>query len=154
MSVQGKGIVVRSSPFSHVETVRRLTHELHERGIRLFATVDHAANARTAGMEMPPTTVLIFGNPAVGTPAMLAAPDLALELPSRVLVRENADETVSVIYADPVRIGERYGLSANLVQGLSGLAHVVEAALRAGDLHRRHRQFYMIVFVKTVGGTV
>lgn len=136
MSVEGKAIVVRSSPFTHAETVRRLTRELHERGIRLFATVDHAANARTVGMEMPPTTVVIFGNPAVGTPAMLTAPDLALELPSRVLVRENADETVSVVYADPVRIGERYGLSANLVQGLSGLTRVVEAALRAGDLHR------------------
>jgi uncharacterized protein (DUF302 family) len=86
-----------NDPVEHVSavgfapTVERLQRAIEAAGMTIFATIDHAAGARQAGMTMPPTTVLIYGNPMGGTPIMLAAPATALDLPLRVLVRETPD---------------------------------------------------------------
>lgn len=78
------------------DTVTYLRQGLVEQGMRVFAEIDHAGAAKAAGLAMPPTKVLIFGNPKAGTPLMLAAPDVALDLPLRVLVREQ-DGRVEVL---------------------------------------------------------
>ncbi len=78
------------SPLSFAQTVQRLAQAIAEAGMQLFAVIDHAANAREAGLAMPPSTVLLYGKAAGGTPIMLASPRSALDLPLRVLVREEA----------------------------------------------------------------
>lgn len=98
----------------------------------LFATFDHDANAASVGLTMPATTVLVFGNSAVGTRAMLANPDPALELPSRVLVREADDGVTELLFTDPTTLGERYGLPDQQVAGLARLVRLVESALIDG----------------------
>ena len=93
-----------SSPVEHVSaeafapTLDRLVRAIEVAGMFLFARIDHAAGAREVGMEMPPTVVLIYGHPRGGTPIMLAAPQVALDLPLRVLVREGADGRVLVAF--------------------------------------------------------
>ncbi len=122
-------LVVHRSPFSFGQTLARLPGAIHDRGLCLFAQIDHAANAERARLQMPPTTVLVFGDPATGAPLMLAAPDLTLELPSRVLVRQEQDGSVSVLHHDAVRLGERFGLEAEELAGLAALSGFVDAAL-------------------------
>ena len=99
------------------------------RRLQLFAQIDHAAAARRVGLDMPPTVVLVFGDPATGTPLMLANRDFALELPSRLLVRQEPDGTLSVVHYDAVQSGERYGLSREVLGGLASLVGFVDAAL-------------------------
>jgi uncharacterized protein (DUF302 family) len=108
------------------QVVERLRTLVADHGLTLFADVDHAANAREAGLEMPPSRVLIFGNARAGTPLMLAAPDIALELPLRVLVREDA-EGAALVYLDPVRLAAAFGVE-HLAAGIMGLSTLVEAA--------------------------
>lgn len=86
--------------------------------MRLFAEIDHAEAASTVGLAMPPTVVLIFGNPRGGTPLMLAAPQLALDLPLRVLVRENANGHVWIVFHDAVIITRSVGLDDELAINL------------------------------------
>ncbi|OZI77167.1 DUF302 domain-containing protein [Bordetella genomosp. 12] len=102
------------------QTVAHLREGLIEQGMTLFAEIDHAAAARTAGLSMPPTRVLIFGNPRAGTPLMLAAPDVALDLPLRVLVRERAGRVEVLMHtvADlglPAHLQERLAPVIDLV---------------------------------------
>ncbi len=122
-------LVVHRSPFSFGQTLARLLEAIHDRGLCLFAQIDHAANAEGARLQMPPTTVLVFGDPATGTPLMLAAPDLAIELPSRILVREEQDGSVSVLHQDAGQLGERFGLQPEELAGLAALSGFVDAAL-------------------------
>ncbi len=84
-------IVERASPLSFDLTLERLSQAITGAGMTIFARIDHSANARDVGMTMPPSTVLIYGNPKGGTPVMIAAPLAALDLPLRVLVRERED---------------------------------------------------------------
>lgn len=126
---EGRELVIHASPYSHAETVRRLVEQIHGRGIELFAQIDHAANASRVGLEMPGATVLVFGDPAVGTPVMVRAPDFALELPSRVLVRTQPDGSVVVVHHDVARLAAGYGLDHVTVQPLVGLSRLIDAAL-------------------------
>jgi uncharacterized protein (DUF302 family) len=79
-------IVEHASPHSFPETVKRLTAAMTQAGLTVFASIDHADNARRVGMAMPPATVLIYGNAKGGTPVMLGTPQAALDLPLRVLI--------------------------------------------------------------------
>lgn len=126
-----RGIIERSSPIPVNETVRRLADAVSAAGATVFATIDHAAGARSVGLEMPEAKVLIVGNPAAGTPAMLAAPDLALELPTRLLVRQASSGASgsTVVFSDPTALARRYGLSPEQVAGLAGVVSLVERAL-------------------------
>ncbi|MDN5790454.1 MAG: VOC family protein [Micrococcales bacterium] len=118
------GTIRRGSRYGVEETVHRLTDAARARGITVFATIDHALGARSAGIDMPETQVLIVGNPAVGTPAMLAAPDLALALPTRLLVRAAASGT-EVVFEDPAALATRYGLTPEHAAALGGISHLV-----------------------------
>jgi uncharacterized protein (DUF302 family) len=114
--------------FEH--TVARLDAELTRRGLEVFARIDHAAAARSVGLQMPPTLVVLFGSPRGGTPLMLEAPDLALDLPMRLLVREGADR-VELVFTDPSATVERRGLPAAAAAPLAETMNAVVAAVVA-----------------------
>ena len=124
------GIVALPSPHSFTETVQRLDAELTARGIPVFARIDHAANAAAVGRSMPPTLVVVFGNARAGTPLMERAPDLALDLPLRILIRTTPDG-VLVSYHDPAAMAEPYGLSASDVTPLQAIAQIAAAITTA-----------------------
>jgi uncharacterized protein (DUF302 family)/uncharacterized membrane protein YidH (DUF202 family) len=101
------------------ETVARLTALLQEKGVKLFAVVDHSGEAAKAGLAMPPTKLLIFGNPKAGTPLMLAAPSIAIDLPLKVLVAQDTAGNVSVSYNSPAYLQQRHMLPADLLQNIA-----------------------------------
>jgi uncharacterized protein (DUF302 family) len=86
------------SAYDFETTLRRLTDVIANAGLKLFACIDHAAAAKEFGLEMPPTMVLIYGHPKGGTPIMLAHPDAALDLPLKLLLREQADGKTTLLY--------------------------------------------------------
>ena len=92
-------IIQLTSPYAFADTVGRLLAAFDEKGITVFATIDQQAEARAVGLSMPPTTLIVFGNPRAGTPLMLANPQAGLDLPLKVLVCEPAPGRVDVFYA-------------------------------------------------------
>ena len=111
-------------------TVEKVKSILQAKNVKLFAVVDHSGEARNAGLKMPDTKLLIFGNPAGGTPAMLAAPTLALDLPLKILVWEDAQGQVWVSYNSVEYLRERHRVPAELAEKLAlieGLAAAVAA---------------------------
>jgi len=131
MPVAGNsGIVTLPSHHSVDETVERSRNILQSKGVTLFALVDHSGEAEKVGMKMPPTKLLIFGSPKAGTPLMLAAPSIALDLPLKVLVWEDAEHKVWLSYNSPDYLKQRHGLPAELLQNIA----VVEMlAAKAGE---------------------
>jgi uncharacterized protein (DUF302 family) len=114
-----EGIVSIPSNHSVDETVDRLKNILRSKEITLFALIDHSGEAAKVGMKMPPTKLLIFGNPKGGTPLMLAAPSIALDLPLKILVSEDAQGKVRLSYNSPEYLKERYGLPSNLLPNIA-----------------------------------
>jgi uncharacterized protein (DUF302 family) len=106
------GVITAHSRYPVPETVDRLAATVRMAGNTIFARIDHAANAAAAGLTMPPTQVLIFGNGAAGTPLMLASPLLALDLPLRFLVWQ-ADGETRVSWSDPLYYAARYELKGH-----------------------------------------
>jgi len=92
---------------------------LEAKGVSLFALVDHSGEAEKVGMQMRPTKLLIFGSPSAGTPLMLAAPSLALDLPLKVLIREDDNGRVWVSYNSPDYLKERHGLPQELLHNIA-----------------------------------
>ena len=124
------GIVSIPSNHSVDETADRLKNILRSKDITLFALIDHSGEAAKVGMKMPPTKLLIFGNPKGGTPLMLAAPGIALDLPLKILVSEDAQGKVTLSYNSPEYLKERYGLASNL---LPNIAVIETLAANAGE---------------------
>jgi uncharacterized protein (DUF302 family) len=125
----GDGIVSKASKYSVPETLHRLETLLTAKGIKVFALVDHSGEAEKAGLKMPPTQLLIFGNPKGGTPVMLANPTAAIDLPWKALAWQDADGQVWLSYNDAAYIQRRFGLSDDVMKPLAGLAAVIEQAL-------------------------
>jgi uncharacterized protein (DUF302 family) len=119
-------IVELTSRHDFAATLGRLEDELAARGIEVFARIDHAANAAAAGLTMPPATVVIFGNARAGTPLMVDAPTLALDLPLRILVRQGTDGVV-VAYHEAVSLLAEFGLPADRAAGLHAVAVVAHS---------------------------
>jgi uncharacterized protein (DUF302 family) len=117
-----QSLVVADAKFDVATTVQHLTSALQQRGVTLFATIDHAAGAREVGMELADEVVLVFGNPAAGTPLMQLDPRVGIELPLRLLIWSDGRST-KVAYHDPVDLADRYALetAAGLLQPLRGL---------------------------------
>lgn len=113
------GIVDIASHHSVDETVEKLKGILKARGITLFALVDHSGEAEKAGLKMVPTKLLIFGSPKAGTPVMLAAPGSAIDLPLKILVREDGRGKVLVSYNDPRYLQKRHGLPPELTANIA-----------------------------------
>ena len=118
-SASGKGIVTKASHHSVDETVEKLKGFLQARGVMLFALVDHSGEAEKAGMKMTPTKLLIFGNPKAGTPLMLAAPSIAIDLPLKILVWEDGQGKVWVSYNSAAYLQQRHGLPQDLLQNIA-----------------------------------
>ena len=114
-----QGIVDRPSNHSVDQTVDRVKSILQSKGVTLFTLIDHSGEAEKVGLKMPPTKLLIFGNPKAGTPLMLAAPRSAIDLPLKIVVWEDAQGKVWVTYNSPVYLQERHRLPERLVQNVA-----------------------------------
>ncbi len=122
------GIVDIRSRHSVEETVDRLKSLLASKDVALFALVDHSGEAERVGMKMPPTKLLIFGSPKAGTPVMLAAPTTAIDLPLKILIRENDDAEVLVSYNSLDYLEERHAIPKELMQNLAAIKLLAEKA--------------------------
>jgi len=114
-----RGIIDKPSNHSVEQTIERLKGVLQSKGVKLFALVDHSGEAEKVGMKMRPTKLLIFGSPKAGTPLMLAAPSIAIDLPLKILVWEDGQGKVWVSYNSPDYLEERHGLSQKLLQNIA-----------------------------------
>jgi uncharacterized protein (DUF302 family) len=123
-----EAIVKIPSHHSVDETVDKLKTILKSKGVTLFALVDHSGEAEKVGMKMPPTKLLIFGNPKGGTPLMLAAPSVAIDLPLKILVAEDAKGKVWISYNSPEYLKERHGLPETLVTNIAVVQALATAA--------------------------
>lgn len=112
------GIVTIPSRHSVDETVNRLQRLLEGKGVHMFTLVDHSGEAEKVGLEMPNTKLLIFGNPKAGTPLMIAAPTIALDLPLKILVWENGKSQCWISYNNPDYLRSRHDLPSDLTQTL------------------------------------
>jgi uncharacterized protein (DUF302 family) len=129
-SPTNNGITNRPSNHSVEQTVERLKSILQSKGVTLFALVDHSGEAERVGMKMRPTKLLIFGSPKAGTPLMLAAPSIAIDLPLKILAWEDGQGRVWLSYSTPQYLKERHGLPQELLQNIA----VVETlAAKAGE---------------------
>jgi uncharacterized protein (DUF302 family) len=113
-------IVTKVSPRSVADTVSRLTGMLSAKGMKVFAIIDQSAEASAVGQQLRETTLVLFGNPAAGTPVMAAAPLSALDLPLKVLIWADGDQT-KVTYYSPAALAARYGLDDALEANLAGI---------------------------------
>ena len=124
------GIVDLPSNHSVDQTVEKLKAILQAKGIALFALVDHSGEAERAGMKMRPTKLLILGSPKAGTPLMLVAPSIAIDLPLKILVWEDVHGKAWISYNSPAYLQERHGVPPELSQNIA----VVETlATKAGE---------------------
>ena len=126
----GNGIVDIPSNHPVDETVERLKGILESNGVTLFALVDHSGEAEKAGMQMPRTKLLIFGSPKAGTPVMLAARSVAIDLPLKVLVWEDSAGKAWISYNSAEYLGDRHGIPQDL---LPNIAVVGALAAKAGE---------------------
>ncbi|HXW90776.1 MAG TPA: DUF302 domain-containing protein [Terriglobales bacterium] len=132
MSVMAvKGIIAKASHYSVEQTVERVKSILQSKGVTLFALIDHSGEAKKVGMKMPPTKLLLFGNPKAGTPLMLAAPSSAIDLPLKILISEDADGTVWVRYNSPEYLQERHGFPSALLENVAVVETLAAEATNA-----------------------
>jgi uncharacterized protein (DUF302 family) len=120
------GITTKLSPRTVPATVARLTDILSAKGVTVFAVIDQAAEARKAGLDLRETVLVIFGNPAAGTPVMAAEPLAALDLPLKLLVWDDAGQT-RVSYYAPATLATRYGLTPDLTAKLAAVDPISDA---------------------------
>jgi uncharacterized protein (DUF302 family) len=120
------GMVHLSSPHSVTETLQKLETLVKSKGLTVFCRVDHSGEAEKAGLQMKPTQLLIFGSPKAGTPVMVAAPTLALDLPLKALIWEDADGQVWVSYNSAEYLKSRHNIPDELVKNIAGLALLLE----------------------------
>ena len=126
------GLVAVKSPHSAKATMDRLEKLVKQRGLNVFARIDHAAGAAKVGKSLRPTEVLIFGNPQGGTPFMECAQSVGIDLPLKALVWEDASAQVWLGYNDPAFLAQRHAVAQcpvveNLRKALSGLAEAAVA---------------------------
>jgi uncharacterized protein (DUF302 family) len=126
---EANGLVNAASRYSVDETVKRLETAFAEKGMKVFALIDHSGEAEKVGLKMRPTKVVIFGSPKGGTPLMVAAPSLAIDLPLKALVAEDAEGKVSVTWNDPEYLKQRHGVPEELIKNLAGAGVVIAKAV-------------------------
>ena len=127
-------LLSQESKFPVKETADRLVKAIEEKGLKVATRVDHAAGAKAAGLEMPPAEVVLFGNPKLGTPLMLSNPEIAIDLPMKMLVWQDKAGKVRVGYVAPDALKLRYGIKdrdAAFATMTSALAAFAKAAAGA-----------------------
>jgi uncharacterized protein (DUF302 family) len=122
------GIVTKFANCTVEEAVGKIKSLLVMHGITLFAVIDHSGEAETAGMKMPNTKLLIFGNPKGGTPLMLASPSIAIDLPLKLLVAEDANGKCSISYDSPQYLQQRHRISHDLIQNIAIIEALADEA--------------------------
>ena len=129
------GLVTIKSGNGPEETMNRFEAEVRGRGMTVFAHIDHAAGAAAAGLSLPPTEVLIFGNAMAGTPLMEATQTIGIDLPLKVLVWRDENGATWLSYNDPVWLANRHGImpeSADTLRQMStALANLAAIATKA-----------------------
>jgi uncharacterized protein (DUF302 family) len=123
------GLIHIPSPYSVSETLHRVESILRAKNLTIFARVDHSGEAEKVGLEMRPTQLIIFGSPKAGTPMMIAFPTLAIDLPLKALVWQDAEEKVWISYNDPNYLKRRHNISDELLKNVSGIGAVLAAAV-------------------------
>jgi uncharacterized protein (DUF302 family) len=123
------GLITHASPYSVAEILDRLEAILHAKNITVFARVDHSGEAAKVGLSMPPTQLLIFGNPKGGTPIMIAAPLAAIDLPLKALAWQDAGGKVWLSINDPRYLQSRYDLSDEVLKPIAGLEALILEAI-------------------------
>ena len=123
------GIITLPSPYSVPDTLDRLESILRSKNITIFARVDHSGEAEKIGIPMPPTQLLIFGNPKGGTPIMLAAPLSAIDLPLKALAWQDTAGKVFLSYNDPQYLQQRFAIPAELLPPIAGIGALLQQAL-------------------------
>lgn len=116
-------LITKTSPLSVALTVKTISATLQQAGITVFATIDHAKNARDVGLELRDAVLLIFGNPKVGTLLMQEQPIMGIDLPMRMLIWQDENQETKITYLDPVKLAEQYNLKQNqeLLQKIQGM---------------------------------
>jgi len=127
--MENNGLVGVASRYSVDETVERLETVFKERGLQVFALIDHSGEAAKVGMRMRPTKVLIFGSPKGGTPLMVAAPSLAIDLPLKALISEDEKGKVWVSYNAPQYLQQRHGVPDDLIKNIAGVGTLIAKAV-------------------------
>ena len=123
------GIITKASPYSVDETVNRIEAALRAHGLTLFALIDHSGEAARVGLTMQPAKLLIFGTATAGTPLMVAAPLLALDLPLKALVWQDAAGQVLVSYNSTAYLAQRHHLADTLLPNITGIDPLLANAL-------------------------
>jgi uncharacterized protein (DUF302 family) len=126
----GNGIVSRPSPYSVAETLDRLGSAIRAHGLTLFARIDHSGEAERVGLTMRPAKLLIFGSPTAGTPLMVASPLLALDLPLKALVWQDAAGQVWVSSNSTAYLAARHAVPNDLIPNIAGIDPLIESTLR------------------------
>ncbi|HEX4010688.1 MAG TPA: DUF302 domain-containing protein [Solirubrobacteraceae bacterium] len=121
-------LVIKLSPRSVADTVARIQEIATAKGAKVFAVIDHSGEAEAVGLTLRDTKVVIFGAPQAGTPVMDAAPLAALDLPLKILVWADGEET-KIAYAPPSELAARYGLSDELAGRLAAVVAISDAAV-------------------------
>ena len=129
-STASNGIINTPSNRSVDETVEKLKRVLRDKGITLFALVDHSGEAEKAGMKMRRTKLAILGSPKAGTPVMLAAPSIAIDLPLKLLVWEDSQGKAWVSYNDPEYLKTRHAVPVDLVKNIAGVGTLVQEVVK------------------------
>ncbi len=123
------GIIDVVSHYSVPETLARLQSILQEKGIAVFALIDHSGEAEKAGLKMRPTQLLIFGSPKGGTPLMVAAPRLAIDLPLKALAWEDDQGKIWLSYNSPEYLQRRHGFPVELMKNIAGIGGLIQKAV-------------------------
>ncbi len=124
------GMVHLSSPYSVPETLKRVESILQEKGLTIFCHVDHSGEAEKIGLKMHPTQLILFGSPKGGTPLMVASPTIAIDLPLKALIWEDAGGKVWISHNSPTYLQHRHGVAEDLVKNISGAGALLELAVK------------------------
>jgi uncharacterized protein (DUF302 family) len=125
---KGEGIVSTRSKHTVDQTVERLKQILAQKGVVLFALIDHSGEAAKVGMKMLPAKLVIFGNPKAGTPVMQAAPGIAIDLPLKILIWEDSEGTVWASYNSAEYLRQRHDVPGELLPNIKLVETLAERA--------------------------
>jgi uncharacterized protein (DUF302 family) len=128
------GQVTLDSAHDMATTLARLEAALAAKGVTVFARIDHAVGAQSAGLSLRPTTLVVFGNPAAGTPLMQEAQTAGIDLPLKALVWQDAHGAVHLTYNDPMWIALRHGLGAQAQQTVAALTAALSSFARQATM--------------------
>jgi uncharacterized protein (DUF302 family) len=128
MVQQGEGLARVESKYPVDETVRRLRELLESKNVKVFAIIDHSGEAEKVGLQMKPTKLVIFGSPKGGTPLMVAAPSLAIDLPLKALVAEDDGGKVWITWNDAAYLRARHGFPEELVKNIEPVMGILRKA--------------------------